>query len=172
MMVSAQTLLAAKISSRGARGVVASASPEAAVIGRTAFAKGGNAFDAALSAALAETVLLPPKCGLAGDLAALCVTRGQPPVALTAIGTAADRLYDSVVESGVLPTTGALSVGVPGAPAGYAALGELSRLGRGQAAQPAIELAREGFAWSPICARYTQEAVDLLRAHNPDGTVY
>src|SRR5699024_7289870 len=52
-------LVSERCTSRGVRGVVSSAAPQAAPIGLQAFRDGGNAFDAALRAALAETVLVP-----------------------------------------------------------------------------------------------------------------
>ncbi len=55
----------------GANGVVCAAAPLAAQAGTAAMRDGGNAFDAAVAAALAETVLLPSKCGFGGDLVAI-----------------------------------------------------------------------------------------------------
>src|SRR5699024_144302 len=131
-----------------------------------------NAYDAALRAALAETVLLPTKCGLTGDIVALCVINNASPVSLIAIGEAADGLHAAVAEAGGLPLTGGLSVGVPAAPSGYAELAGLGRLGLARAAQPAIEIARNGYAWSLINHRYAQAAQQTLREQNPNGTVY
>src|SRR5690606_26964965 len=101
--------------------------------------------------ALAETVLLPPKCGLGGDLVALVWHRDcDEPEALLAIGGAPAGLA-AVAAAGRLAETGPMSVGVPGAPAGYAALADRGVLGPEAVAAPAIEVATEGFCWSTIC---------------------
>ncbi|MGH3321519.1 MAG: gamma-glutamyltransferase [Streptosporangiaceae bacterium] len=164
--------VAEKCTSRGTRGVVSATAPEAAWVGRDAFLAGGNAFDAALAAALAETVLLPPKCGLAGDLVALCLRPGHPPRALVAVGPAPAALGDTVRRQGALPTTGGLAVGVPGAPAGYTALARLGALGLARAARPSADLANRGFSWSPVNDRYLRRSRELLEQQNPNGTAY
>ena len=67
-------VMAAQCSAFGRSGVVSAAAPLAAQAGAAALHDGGNAYDAAVAAALAETVLLPPKCGFGGDLIALRLT--------------------------------------------------------------------------------------------------
>ncbi len=157
---------------RGADGVVLAAAPMAAALGAESLRQGGNAFDAVVTAALAETVLLPPKCGLAGDLVALRLEPGKTrPDALLAIGGAPRRLA-KVAERGELTTTGPLSVGVPGAPAGYDVLAAHGLLGRNRLAAPAIRLARGGFPWAQICTALAIESADLVERHNPEGTVF
>ena len=157
---------------RSPRGVVAAAAPAAARIGADALAQGGNAYDAAVAAALAETVLLPPKCGLGGDLVALAWHRDRDaPEALLAIGGAPAGLA-AVAAAGRLTETGPMSVGVPGAPAGYAALADRGVLGPAALAAPAVELATEGFCWSTICTVLAEESRELVLAHQPDGTRY
>lgn len=166
-------VMAEQCTGRGANGVVAAAAPQAAVAGLRALADGGNAYDAAVAAALAETVLLPPKCGLGGDLVALVVEPGaQRPEALLAIGGAATGLAAAVEQAGGLPETGPLSVGVPGAPGGYAALTGLGRLGPRRVAAEAIRLARHGFAWPTICSVLAQESAELVAAHNGGTRFY
>lgn len=168
----AAPVMAEHCTARGARGVVTASAPLAAAIGAEAIRAGGNAFDGVLAAAFAETVLLPPKCGLGGDLIALCVKAGETePVALIAIGGAAAGL-SAVAAAGELHETGPTSVGPPGAPAGYLAMAEHGTLRLDRLAAPAIALARDGFAWAPICTALTHEAAALLREQNPEGTVY
>jgi gamma-glutamyltranspeptidase/glutathione hydrolase len=172
-VLGAAAVMAEQCTGRGARGVVVAAAPQAASAGATVLAEGGNAYDAVVAAALAECVLLPPKCGLAGDLVALRIRPGaSSPEALLAIGPAPRRLAAAVRERGELPETGPLSVGVPGAPAGYAALAEGGRLPRPRLAAPAIELARAGFAWAPICALLGEESAAIVRAGTPAGCRY
>jgi gamma-glutamyltranspeptidase/glutathione hydrolase len=146
--------------------------PVAAQVGVQALRDGGNAYDAAVAAALAETVLQPPKCGLAGDLVAICHSPAAGVQALVSIGGAAAALADTVRREGKLPPTGALSAGVPGAPAGYAALANRGRLGLSRLAAPARDLALRGFVWTRVVDVLTRESQDLLRRENPDGCVY
>lgn len=168
----ARSVLARQQTGWGAHGVVAAAAPLAAAHGAAAMRDGGNAYDGALTAALCETVLLPPKCGLAGDLVAMALgPRDTAPEALLAIGGAATGLADHVARHG-LETTGPMSVGVPGAPAGYAALAERGNLPRSRAARPAAALAEHGFAWSEICTTLAEESQELVARYNPDGTAY
>ena len=115
-------VMAEQVTGRGAHGVVCAAAPMAAQAGVDALHDGGNAFDAAVAAALAETVLLPPKCGLGGDLIAIVLNAGDPaPRALIAVGGAPSGL-GVVAESGSWRDVGPNSVGPPAAAAGYDAL--------------------------------------------------
>lgn len=165
-------VMAEQCLARSPRGVVAAAAPTAAHVGARVLDAGGNAYDAAVAAALAETVLLPPKCGLGGDLVALAWEPGAgAPEALLAIGGAPAGLA-AVALAGGLTATGPMSVGVPGAPAGYAALAERGRFDRDHLAAPAIGLASDGFCWSTICAVLAQESRDLVLEHQPDGSRY
>ena len=165
-------ILAEQSTGRGSEGVVLAAAPMAAALGAESLRQGGNAFDAVVTAALAETVLLPPKCGLAGDLVALRLRSGEKePEALLAIGGAPRRLA-KVAERGELEPTGPTSVGVPGAPAGYDLLASEGVLGRSRLAAGAIRLARGGFPWAQICTALAIESADLVERHNPEGTIY
>lgn len=163
---------AEQATARGGRGVVLAASPLAAARGSEVMRNGGNAFDAAVVAALIETVVLPSKCGLAGDLVALCLRAGRSePESLLAIGGAAAALADAVRREG-LAVTGPLSVGVPGAPAGYAALGAFGSLPFERLVAPAIEIAEGGFVWPAINVSLSEESIDLVKANNPGPNRY
>jgi len=165
-------IMADRCTAYGARAVVTAAAPIAAAIGAEAIRAGGNAFDGAVAAALAETVLLPPKCGLAGDLVALGLEPGaEEPEALLAIGGAPSGLADATA-AGRLEATGPMSVGVPGAPVGYAALVERAVFPIERLARPAIDLARTGIVWAPVCETLAQEARALVAEHHPGGTRY
>lgn len=165
--------MAEQCTGRGPRGVVLAAAPMAAAIGAEVLRAGGNAYDAVVAAGLAETVLLPPKCGLAGDLVAVRVRAGaRAPDALLAIGPAPRRLADAVRAGGALPDTGALSVGVPGAPAGWASLAAEATFPFARLAAPAIELATTGVPWAPICTLLGAESAPLVASLNPGGTRY
>ncbi len=166
----ARRQLAHRTQASGAAGAVASSSAQAAAVGTMMLLRGGNCVDAALAAAMVETVVLAPKCGLAGDLVALHLrSDADEPEALVAVGVSPEGLGAAVVDSGALPVTGGLSVGVPGAPAGYLALAERGRLPLEDLVTPARLLAERGFAWPRLCAALAQEADELLVGHQPDG---
>jgi gamma-glutamyltranspeptidase/glutathione hydrolase len=168
----AVVVMAEQCTGRGARGVVNAAAPLAAQAGADALRAGGNAYDAAVAAALAETVLLPPKCGLGGDLIALALDAGATtPHALLAIGGAPAGLAD-IARQGRWEETGPNSVGPPAAAAGYVALAERAAFDLARLAVPARQLATEGFPWAAVNERLTRAGVDLLRRWNPDGTRY
>lgn len=168
----AQAIMAEQCQAHGAWGIVAAAAPGAALIGAEALRAGGNAYDAAVSAALAETVLLPPKCGLGGDLIALAWGRDAAgPETLLAIGGAPAGLAE-IAAAGRMEETGPTSIGVPAAPMGYLALAERGRLPLDRLAAPAIGLARRGFAWSRICSVLSEESRALVGRMNPEGTIY
>ncbi|HEX6424055.1 MAG TPA: gamma-glutamyltransferase [Acidimicrobiales bacterium] len=165
-------VMSEQVTGRGARGVVAAAAPLAAALGAEAIRAGGNAYDGAVTAALAETVLLPPKCGLGGDLVALRLRPGAAePEALLAVGAAPAGLAAAVRRHG-LDETGPLSVGPPAAPAGYAALAAEATRPLADLAAPAADLARRGFPWSAICTWLTERAHELLVEHQPEGCAY
>lgn len=165
-------IMAEQCQARGPHGAVAAAAPTAALIGAEILRAGGNAYDAALGAALAETVLLPPKCGLSGDLIALAWERDrEAPEALLAIGGAPAGLA-ALASRGEMHATGPSSVGVPGAPAGYLALAQRGRLQLERIAAPAIELATQGFCWSRICSSLSEESTELVSRYNASGTRY
>jgi len=166
--------LARRAVTTGTLGAVAAGSRTASAIGLAALLEGGNAFDAAVAAALAETVALPSKCGLAGDVVAILRRAGDPaPISLIALGGAAAGLYDAAATRGWdVPATGGLSVGVPGAPAGYARLASYGVLGRTRLVAPARALARRGMVWSRITELLAHESAELLAEHQPTGSVY
>ncbi|CAN5124646.1 gamma-glutamyltransferase family protein [soil metagenome] len=170
--VGAEAIMAEQCQARGQWGLVAAAAPTAALIGADILRSGGNAYDAAVAAALAETVLLPPKCGLGGDLIAMVWPAGsEVPETLIAVGGAPAGLA-AIAAAGHLTETGPMSVGVPAAPAGYAALAERGVFSLERLVEPAIVLAERGFAWSRICAVLSDESRVLVRQHSVDNTRY
>ncbi len=146
------------------RRVVGAGAPAAVGAGLAIFCQGGNAFDAAVAACLVEAVALPMKCGLGGDLVALARTNGGPIRALVSVGPGVAALEQGAQLSRVGPR----SVGVPGAPDGYAALAGLGRLGLEAVVEPAVRAAEDGVEWSRLAVQFTQEAESLLRTHNGD----
>jgi gamma-glutamyltranspeptidase / glutathione hydrolase len=165
-------VMAEQVTARGVHGVVAAAAPPAAQAGAVALREGGNAYDAAVAAALAETVLLPPKCGFGGDLIAIVIPGfGAEPEALIAVGGAAAG-HAAVARAGRWRDVGPDSVGPPAAAAGYTALSDRGRLTRERLAAPAVALATDGFAWADVCTRLSRMAAGLVAEMNPDGCVY
>jgi gamma-glutamyltranspeptidase len=135
-------------------GVVASADGAATQAGMHMLALGGNAVDAALATNAAMAVVAPHLCGMGGDLFALVHANGQVH-ALDAAGRAgsgvsARQLRDEGHRE--MPFHGDLrTVTVPGAVAGWAALHErFGTLPLATIFAPAIRLAEEGFAASPL----------------------
>ena len=172
MTASAAAVMAEQCTGRGRDGVVCAAAPLAALAGATCLREGGNAFDAAVAAALSETVLLPPKCGLGGDLVAIVLRSGADrPEALIAVGGAPSGLA-AVAAAGAWRDVGPHSVGPPAAAAGYDALADLGVLGRERLAAPARDLASNGFPWAEVCTRLSEQAAALVAEMNPDGCAY
>jgi gamma-glutamyltranspeptidase/glutathione hydrolase len=162
-----RALLAQQAAVRGKR-VVTSAHPAGAAAGIEMYARGGNAFDAALAAAFVEEVALPMRAGLAGDVVGLARRDGGEWRALVSIGAGPRALADGAA----LERLGPRSVGAPGAPDGYAALHANARLPLDVLVGPAVRAAREGVAWMRVGVRYLEESRALLEQHNPHGCVY
>lgn len=145
--------------------VVTAAHSASASAGAMAFAKGGNAFDAALAACFMDTVTLPMKAGLFGDLVALVRRAGGPFEALVSVGGGCLALG----EGATLERTGPRSVGVPGAPHGYALLHAHARLDLAALIAPAVTAAEAGVPWNRVARSYVVEAKDLLARYSPDN---
>lgn len=144
----------------GTKAVVTAAIPSAAAIGAAQIEAGGNAFDAAVAAALAESVWLPMKCGLGGDVVAIYRRKGGPVQALLSIGRGPFALGDGAT----LERTGPGSVGAMGAPEGYAMLAGMGRRALADLVAPAVALAETGVSWTAQAVRLTAEAeADLVR---------
>ena len=134
------------VESRG--GIVATESREASRVGRDALNAGGNAIDAAVSAAFAIGVARPQSCGIGG---------GGFLVYRTAGGKTAALDFRETAPAAVTPTTfagpgphrtftGHRTVGVPGTVAGLAAaLDRFGTFSLEEAIAPAELLARSGF---------------------------
>lgn len=144
-------------------GAVAAASHLAASAGLAMLQQGGNAADAAITAAAVMAVTSPHMCGLGGDLFALVIERDQDPVALNASGRAG-----SGADPGRLRTEGARempfvrdirSVTVPGCVDGLVMLHErFASLPLADLLAPAQRLAGEGF---PVSATLAEAAAEL-----------
>ena len=128
--------------------MVATSQPLATRAGLRILERGGNAADAAIAAAAVLSVTEPMSTGIGGDCFSL-VWRDGTVEGLDSAGPApaAAELLEPVAERGPL------SVTVPGAVAGWAALAERhGRLGLAECLADAITTAEQGFAVAPITA--------------------
>jgi gamma-glutamyltranspeptidase/glutathione hydrolase len=143
--------------------VVTAAHSAAATAGASAFSAGGNAFDAALAACFMETVALPMKAGLFGDLVALFRVGGGEFTSVVSVGAGPSAL----ARGATLERVGPRSVGVPGAPHGYAMLHKFARLGLERLIAPAVAASKQGLAWTRVARSYVVEAAATLAKLSP-----
>jgi gamma-glutamyltranspeptidase/glutathione hydrolase len=138
-------------------GIVCASQPLATLAGVEALKSGGNAIDAAVCANAMLGLVEPMNCGPGGDLFAIVwIEKDRKLYGLNASGRAP---YDWTLEKAQglgmkeIPSYSAFAWNVPGCVSGWAAL--IERFGRrklGDALQPAIAYAREGWVVSPIVA--------------------
>ena len=139
---------------RATRHVVASADQVATRAGDLMFARGGNAVDAAIATNAAIAVTGPHLCGMGGDLFALVHT-ADGVVALNSSGRAGSGADPAALRAEGLSQMpfrhDIRSVTVPGCVDGWLALHErFGSLPLAEILAPAISLADEGFAASPL----------------------
>jgi gamma-glutamyltranspeptidase/glutathione hydrolase len=136
-----------------ARNVVATSQPLAAQAGLQALARGGNAVDAALAAAITLTVVDPTSNGIGSDAFAI-LWDGEKLVGLNASGRApAGWTPERFKGRAAMPVHGWDAVTVPGCVSAWAALSQrYGRLHFADLFQAAIRYARDGFMVSPITA--------------------
>ena len=149
-------------------GAVATSQPLASSAALAVLERGGNAVDAAVTAAAVLNLVEPHMTGMGGDMFAMVwwAKEGRL-VGLNASGRSGSLLTrEALLERGhrSIPGDGAEAITVPGALSGWAAL--LERYGTitlAQALAPAIQLAEAGFPVTPIIARDWQGQVERLR---------
>jgi gamma-glutamyltranspeptidase / glutathione hydrolase len=151
------TTLAGRSTVYAPNGVVATSQPLASAAGLEVLRQGGNAVDAAVTAAAVLSVAEPHMTGIGGDMFAIVwLAREQKLVALNASGRAGALMTrETLVARGFSPGSqqGVMSVTVPGALAGWDLLVRThGRRTLAQALEPAIGYARDGFPVSPIIA--------------------
>jgi gamma-glutamyltranspeptidase/glutathione hydrolase len=139
-------------------GVIATSQPLATGAGLAVLQRGGNAIDAAVTAAAVLNVVEPMMTGMGGDLfAQVWSAKERKLVGLNASGHSGSlATREELVRRGMttVPIVGAPSITVPGALAGWNDL--LVRYGTitlAEALAPAIKLADEGFPVTPVIAR-------------------
>ncbi len=146
-----------------ARNMVSTSQPLAAQAGLSMLARGGNAVDAALAAAITLPLVEPTGNGLGSD--AFCILwDGQALHGLNASGRApAAWTPDYFAGQDRVPLHGWDSVTVPGAVSSWVALSErFGKMPFETLFEPAIGYAEQGFAVSPIIARLWARGQDLL----------
>ena len=138
-------------------GVAATSQPLATTAALNVLQHGGNAIDAAVTAAAVLSVVEPMMTGIGGDMFALVWSAKEKRlVALNASGRAGSLMTrQELVRRGHarMPSRGIETVTVPGALAGWEAL--LKKYGTmtiAQVVQPAIEYADKGFVVTPVIA--------------------
>ncbi len=149
-------------------GVIATSQPLASAAGLAVMERGGNAFDAAVTAAAVLGLVEPMMTGPGGDVFAIIWSaKDHKLIGLNASGRAGSLMTrDALIARGrtEVPHSSVEAVIVPGAVAGWQAL--LQRYGTitlAQALKPAIQLADSGFPVSPIIARSWNAAAPLLQ---------
>lgn len=133
-------------------GAVSCAHPLAAEVGAMILKKGGNAFDAVIATQLALAVVYPQAGNIGGGGFMIARDKNGKLIALDfremAPGKASRDMY--LDANGNADThfsqDGHLSVGVPGSVAGLFAIYKYAKLPFKELIQPAIDLARKGFA--------------------------
>jgi gamma-glutamyltranspeptidase/glutathione hydrolase len=152
-------------------GAIATSQPLATAAGLKVLQSGGNAIDAAVTAAAVLSVVEPTMNGAGGDLFAIVYDAMTKTVhGLNASGRApAAATLDEFKKRGLqrIPLRGELSVSVPGVVDGWSEL--LSKHGTrtlAQTLEPAIKYARDGYAVSEIIADQWK-AVESLLSRDP-----
>ncbi|HCR97543.1 MAG: gamma-glutamyltransferase family protein [Halomonas sp.] len=153
----------------GKRGMVATSQTLAAQVGADILRNGGNAIDAAIATAAALTVVEPTSNGIGSDAFALVWVKDTLH-GLNASGRAPMGIsIDAVRELGLdaMPAHGLTPVTVPGAPAAWATLSErFGKLPLATLLAPAITLAEEGFAVSPVVSQLWHKAFTRYKQYN------
>ncbi|MEO8681456.1 MAG: gamma-glutamyltransferase [Vicinamibacterales bacterium] len=141
----------------GRHGMIATSQSLASSAGLKALQSGGNAIDAAVTAAAVLAVIEPSMNGIGGDLLAIVYDgNSHSVIGLDSTGRSAHRATpEEFARRGQqqMPGEGPLAVDVPGVVEGWSQL--LTRFGTislAQAIAPAIELAREGFPVAELMA--------------------
>ncbi len=160
-------------------GMVATGHPLASAAGLAVLAEGGNAVDAAVTAAGVLGVAQPMMSGLGGDTFMLVYIRRDRRVwALNGSGPApggATIEYFTGLGYETMPLRGVLSASVPGAPAAMDAA--LRRWGSGRfdlhrVLHPAIRYAEEGLPVTRMVARWMHEAQPVLARYPSSASIF
>lgn len=159
------------------RGMVATSQPLAAQAGLRVLQEGGNAVDAAVTAAATLAVVEPHMTGVGGDLFALVYAGATGRVhCLNASGRAPGRATVEALRGlglDAIPPRSIFAVTVPGAVSGWAAL--LDRFGTidlARALGPAVGYAEDGFPVSEVVASQWLACEDVLAKHPATAAIF
>lgn len=141
---------AARTLIQGTRGVIAAGHPLASLAGLRIMQRGGNAVDAAVAAGFVLAVVKHEACGLGGDMFSLVYMKDEGKVrALNASGPAPGNATIEAFRSlglDAVPTSGPLSIAVPGAVDGWLELHrQYGTVDLAEVCADALALARDGF---------------------------
>lgn len=159
------------------QGMIATSQPLASAAGLQVLREGGNAVDAAVTAAAVLSVVEPTMTGIGGDLFAIVFDpRAGRLEGLNASGRSGYAATpDAFRKRGLteVPERGPLSITVPGVVDGWAEL--LSKHGTiplARALRPAIEYARNGFPVSEIIAYQWRDAQPVLASDRASASTF
>ncbi len=157
----------------GMNGMVATSQPLASAAALRVLQDGGNAVDAAITAAAVLNVVEPMMTGIGGDMFALVyMQQDGKPAGLNGSGWAGSKATLDFFNSRHIldmPSSGMHAVSVPGAVAGWYKLhGKYGKLPMSRILAPAIEYAEKGFPVSDIIAAQWQRSEPALR-RTPDA---
>jgi gamma-glutamyltranspeptidase/glutathione hydrolase len=158
-------------------GVIATSQPLASAAGLQVMQEGGNAIDAAVTAAAVLAVVEPTMTGIGGDVFALVYDAKTKQLrALNSSGRAGTKAdADMLVQKGNkgMPGRGPYPVTVPGAFAGWVELLEKhGTISLSRALAPAIRYARDGYPVSEIIADQWAAAAETLALDPPAAAVF
>ncbi len=156
--------------------MIAAAHPIAVDAGMRILHQGGNAFDIAIGTALATAVVMPEMCGLGGDLFAVYSARGEQPQSIQASGRSPrGASYDLMKQLGgdQMPYNGTHSIAVPGmVDAYFHLLNQHGTMSFAQVAEPAIDIARNGYPLHPLGAQAIAECAELLQKDEAASAIF
>jgi gamma-glutamyltranspeptidase / glutathione hydrolase len=157
--------------------VLATSQPLATSAGLEMMRRGGNAIDAAVAAAAVLNLTEPHMTGIGGDMFAIVWSeREQRLIGMNAAGPSGSLISrEELIRRGRerMPGSGAESITVPGALAGWAALLErYGTLSLAEVLQPAIRLAEQGFPVTPIIAQDWAGQLGKLKADAGSAATY
>ncbi len=162
-------------------GMAATSHPLATQAALDILKMGGSAVDAAIAANAMLGLMEPTGCGIGGDLFAIIWDAESGRLhGLNASGRSPQSLRrEYYIENGYeyIPTSGALSVSVPGTVDGWFEMhGKFGILGMEDILNPAIEYGRNGFPVTELIAYYLDRSVGRLgnypnfrETYMPDG---
>ncbi|TVR72406.1 MAG: gamma-glutamyltransferase [Marinilabiliales bacterium] len=148
-------------------GMAATSHPLATQAALDILKMGGSAVDAAIAANAMLGLMEPTGCGIGGDLFAIIWDAESGKLhGLNASGRSPRNLSrEYFIENGYdyIPTSGALSVSVPGTVDGWFEMhGKFGMLGMEDILKPAIEYGRNGFPVTELIAYYLERSVGRL----------